>query len=210
MRSADTTTIFRVLLVFFSVYLIIFKIDPIIIIIILAIAFLLDGVDGYLAIRDQSSGDVTLKEYILAILGDLKYKNKIKKIKQGISEKYAYGPRMDVAGDRAVEYALWIVFIYLNIIPLFIIFIIIFRHSFVDAIMGVRGTSNKMKTRFAKMMYSSSISRGGVNVVKFITFSYLVFVYVSNWPIIYGYILTTILLCYIVVRGVAEVYESFA
>lgn len=210
MRSADATTIFRVLLVFFSIYLIILKINAILIILILAIAFLLDGIDGYLAIREESKGDISIKEYLLAVIGNPKDKKRIKAIKESISKAHPYGPRMDVAGDRAVEYSLWVVFIYLNILPLFILLIIIFRHSFVDAIMGAKGTSNKMKTKLAKVVYSSSIGRGGVNIVKFVTFSYLILVYVSGYPIIYGYILTGILVGYILLRGIAEVNEAFS
>lgn len=207
MRSADAATVFRVLLVFFSIYLIILKINPLLIVLLLAIAFMLDGIDGYLAVRDESKGKLSLKEYIMAISGNVEARKKVKKIKEAISISFPYGPRMDIAGDRAVEYSLWAIFVYLNVLPFFVILIVIFRHSFVDAIMGVKGTSNKMKTKFARVVYSSNIGRGGVNVVKVLTFSYLVFVYISGFPIIYGYILTTILLIYIILRGSAEIYE---
>ncbi|MGC8479184.1 MAG: CDP-alcohol phosphatidyltransferase family protein [Candidatus Micrarchaeia archaeon] len=208
MRSADFATVFRVLLVFISVYLIILKINPLLIIFLLLIAFILDGVDGYLAIREESKNTVSFISYINSFKKSSQNKKKIKEIKESISKKHKHGPRMDVAGDRAIEYALWSVFIYLNVLPFFVILIVIFRHSFVDAIMGAKGTSNKMKTKLGRIVYSSSIGRGGVNVVKFLTFSYLTFVYVSDFPIFFGYILTGILLLYIVVRGVAEVVES--
>jgi phosphatidylglycerophosphate synthase len=209
MRKADLATILRVLLVFLVAYLVILKINPIYSILILIIAFLLDGVDGYLAIREASSNKISFLMYIKTVKGDSKYRKEIKELKESISKKYPHGPRMDVAGDRAVEYALWAVFTYLNILPLFIILIVIFRHSFVDGLMAAKGTSNKMKSKLAKIIYSSNISRGGVNVVKFVTFSYLILVYTSKFPIIYGYILTGILLLYIILRGVAEVYEVF-
>lgn len=209
MRNADVATVIRVLMVFFVAYFIIIKINPVYDVLILLIAFLLDGFDGYLAIREASNGKITFIMYIKASRGDSKYKKEVKELKEGISKRYPHGPRMDVAGDRAVEYALWAVFTYLNILPLFVILIVIFRHSFVDGLMAAKGTSNKMKSRFARIFYSSNISRGGVNVVKFLTFSYLILVYVSNFPIIYGYILTAILLMYIILRGTAEVYEVF-
>ena len=67
-----------------------------------------------------------------------------------------------------------------------------------------------MKTGFAKAVYSSNIGRGFVNVVKFVTFAYLPFVYISGYPIIVGYVLVAVLVAYIMLRGAAELYESFA
>ena len=42
------------------------------------------------------------------------------------------------------------------------------------------------------------------------TFAYLPFVYISGYPIIVGYVLVTVLVAYIMLRGAAELYESFA
>ena len=65
-----------------------------------------------------------------------------------------------------------------------------------------------MKTRFARAVYSSNIGRGGINVVKFATFSYLALMYISGYPSIIGYIMTAILVSYVLLRGAAEVYET--
>ncbi len=121
-----------------------------------------------------------------------------------------FGPRIDVAGDRITEYTFWVIFTYLNIIPLFVILLVIIRHSVADAFMGFKGTSSKLKTSFARAVYGSGIGRGGVGVVKVITFSYLALVYMTNYqyPILVGYALTAILVVYILLRGAAEVYES--
>ena len=113
-----------------------------------------------------------------------------------------------IAGDRVVEYSFWIVYTYVNVIPLFVLLIIVLRHSFVDALMGSKGTSSKMKTKFGNFMYASTIGRGGINVLKFLTFSYLAFVYIWNAPLIIGYILTAALVLYIMLRGLAEIMES--
>jgi phosphatidylglycerophosphate synthase len=121
-----------------------------------------------------------------------------------------FGPRIDVAGDRAVEYILWITYTYVGVLPLFVVFIAVIRHSFVDAFMAAKGTSSKMKTRFAQKVYSSNIGRGGINVVKFLAFSYLSLMYVWGYPAIIGYALVAILLAYIVIRGAAEIYEAYA
>lgn len=182
MRNADAVVLLRTLLMFPIAYLILIKYNPIITIFLILLTFLLDFVDGKLARAD---------------------------IKKGMKPT-AYGPRLDVAGDRFAEYVLWVVFVYVNIVPLFVLLLILLRHTFVDAFMGIKGTSSKMKTSFAKLMYSSNIARGGIGVVKSITFSYLVLVYVSGFSIVIGYVLTGILVAYIMLRGIAELYESFA
>ncbi|MDE1761798.1 MAG: CDP-alcohol phosphatidyltransferase family protein [Candidatus Micrarchaeota archaeon] len=125
-------------------------------------------------------------------------------------KKSKFGPRLDVAGDRVTEYVFWIVFVVLNIVPIFILFIIVLRHSFVDAFMASKGTSSKMKTGFARRIYASDLFRGGIGVVKAVTFSYLTLVYLASWPLWIGYALVAILVVYILVRGIAEIYESVA
>ncbi len=210
MRSADAVTLSRIPLAMLIVYLILVKFNPLIIILLIAIVMALDGLDGYFAVKEESKGSVTFTSYLRAAFGDLAEKKQVGKIKERIKEAAPHGARMDVAGDRAIEYSFWIVFTYVHILPIYVLLIIVIRHSFVDALMASKGTSSKMKTAFARMMYSSNIARGGVNVVKFATFSYLVLMYVSNYPSIIGYALTTILVIYILLRGAAEIYESMA
>ncbi|MDE1762558.1 MAG: CDP-alcohol phosphatidyltransferase family protein [Candidatus Micrarchaeota archaeon] len=125
-------------------------------------------------------------------------------------KKSKFGPRLDVAGDRVTEYVFWIVFVVLNLVPLFVLFIIVMRHSFVDAFMASKGTSSKMKTGFARRIYASNLFRGGVGVVKAVTFSYLTLVYLASWPIGIGDALVAVLVIYVLVRGAAEIYESMA
>ncbi|MGC8567691.1 MAG: hypothetical protein ACP5RP_00600 [Candidatus Micrarchaeia archaeon] len=208
MRAADIATFVRVALVIAIIYLVIIKFYPYFLIFLLAIAFLLDAVDGFFAVRESSKGKVSFVLYVKAAMGNHMLKQEIKKYKEETKKYAKYGARMDIAGDRAVEYSLWIAFTYLHIIPLFVLLIVILRHSFVDAFMAAKGTSSKLKTKFAKAVYSSNIGRGGINIVKFATFSYLILVYATNAPISIGYILVTILLFYILLRGAAEVYES--
>jgi phosphatidylglycerophosphate synthase len=209
MRSADATTLIRVALIVLVAYLILAKFNPIGIILLLAVALILDGVDGYLAVRDQSRGKISLHFYIRAALGNPSCRARVKKVKQGISKSSPYGARMDIAGDRATEYILWSTFVFLGIVPLFVLILVIIRHSFVDGVMAAKGTAHKMRTSFAARIYSSNLGRGGINVVKFLTFSYLVLVYVWGYPIGIGYALVGILLAYILLRGAAELYECF-
>ncbi len=208
MRAADAVTYFRTALAIVAVYLVIAKINPILITILIAVVMLLDAGDGYAAVWEGSGGKVSLTEYIKASIGDSRYAKRIKEIKLKLAKTAKRGPRLDVAGDRVVEYALWIVYTYVMVIPLFVLLVVVIRHSFVDALMASKGTSSKMKTKFAKLVYSSSIGRGGINVVKFLAFSYLAFVYVWGYPAVIGYVLVAILLAYILLRGAAEAYEA--
>ncbi|MFI5412503.1 MAG: CDP-alcohol phosphatidyltransferase family protein [Candidatus Micrarchaeales archaeon] len=208
MRSADESTIIRIGLVLFVILLIIIKANPAISIIILALAFIMDGVDGYLALREASRGQISIADYISYSIGNNKFAKKIKSLKESINKTAKYGPRFDVAADRISEYSLWATFTVLGIVPLFLLIIVIIRHSIADAFLGSKGTSSKMKTGIARAIYASNISRGGINVMKFVTFSYLILVYVSHYPIIPGYILVSLLVLFIVLRGAAEVYEA--
>ncbi len=208
MRSADESTILRIGLVLFVIYLIIIKVSPVISILLLAFAFILDGVDGYLALKEQSKGQITLSMYIDYSLGNKNYQKKIRALKESIEKTAKYGPRFDVAADRIAEYSFWALFTVLGIVPLFVLIIVIIRHSIADAFLGIKGTSSKMKTGFARAIYASNISRGAINALKFITFSYLILVFVSGYPIIPAYILIFVLVLFIVIRGAAEVYES--
>ncbi len=210
MRAADAVTYFRTALGIVAVYLIIAKVSPILITALIAFAMLLDAADGYAAVWEGSKGRISLAQYIRASRGDQKYGEQVKKVKLGLAKTAKYGPRIDVAGDRVVEYAFWIVYTYVMVIPLFVLLIIVVRHSFVDALMGAKGTSSKMKTSFARLVYSSSIGRSGINVVKFAAFSYLAFVYVWGYPLWIGYVLVALLVIYILLRGAAEVYETLS
>lgn len=210
MRFADATTLIRVLLVVFVAYLILGKFNPIAIIILIAVAMLLDAADGFLAVREVSNGVITLSTYIKSVVGNKGAIQKVRGFKEKLAKTAKFGPRIDVAGDRAVEYILWTVYTVVGVIPIFVLFIVIIRHSFVDAFMAAKGTSSKMKTRFARVIYSSNLWRGGINVVKFLAFSYMSLVYIWSYPAWIGYVLVTVLVSYILLRGAAELYEAYA
>lgn len=208
MRAADMATVFRVVLAVAIAYMILAKLSALAVIILIAVVVSLDAFDGFLAVSEQSKGKFSLASYIRALLGNRRLAAEASRIKRRISRSARHGARMDVGGDRAVEYIFWTTFTYLAIVPLFVMILVIIRHSFVDAVMGSKGTSSKMKTGFARAVYSSNLGRGGINVLKFLTFSYLALVYISGYPIIAGYMLTALLVIYIMARGAAELYES--
>ena len=209
MRSADAITLARIALIIPIVYLVLLKVNPIIPIALLVAAILADGLDGFAALHSQSKGSVSFMDYLKYSLGDETNAKKIKDIKTSIGESAKHGPRMDIAGDRITEYSMWALFLYVHIVPLIIVLAIIMRHSIADALMAAKGTSSKMKTRFAQIVYSSNIvGRAGINVMKVVTFSYLMLVYTLNYPISIGYVLIAMLVLYIMARGAAEIYES--
>ncbi len=207
LRSADATTIVRTLLVVLLAYMVIVKFNVIVDIALFALIIVMDALDGFFAVREESRGAISFAYYLRAALGNAKAHAKVKKVKLALSKSAPHGARFDVAGDRIVEYVPWIVFTYLHVLPLFLIFIVVIRHSFADALLGSRGTSSKMKSAFAKAVYASNASRFGINALKFITFSYLMLVYVLAYPSWVGLLLAALLVVYILARGAAEIYE---
>ena len=189
-------------------FLVVIKADPFISIALFALALVLDAVDGYLAINEASTGRIGISEYLKSALGDAKQRKAVKEAKLNSSKLAKYGPRLDIIADRITEYSFWMLFTYLHIVPFFVLVIIVIRHSFADGFMGMKGTSSKMKTRFARALYGSNASRALANILKFATFSYLILEYVSGYPAIVGNALVGILVVFIVLRGAAELYET--
>ena len=186
----------------------IIRFNPIAIILILALAIFTDGIDGFLAISEESKGRISFSIYLRSLTGDRKAKELVSKSKANIARIAPYGPRMDVAGDRVMELCLWIAFVYVHLIPLILLLTIIIRHAVADSLMGLRGTSSKMNSRIGAMIYKSNTSRAGINVMKFVTFAYLALQYVWGYPAIIGYALVAILFVYIMARGFAEIYDT--
>ena len=122
--------------------------------------------------------------------------------------KTTYGARLDIAGDRAIEYVFWILYTYIGLLPLYVVFIIVLRNSFADAFVLAKNRSfARMKTGLGRIA-SSHISRGAYGALKAITFTYLALVFVAAWPISVGYALVGATVTYSVIRGVAEVEDA--
>ncbi|MEM3860310.1 MAG: CDP-alcohol phosphatidyltransferase family protein, partial [Candidatus Micrarchaeaceae archaeon] len=201
MRSADAATLLRVALVVAVVWLVLQKFNALAIAIIFVAATALDGVDGFLAVRQESKGTVSFFRYLRSSLGNKSAREEIKAYKSKVSLSAKFGPRIDIAGDRFAEYSLLILFACLAIVPLFLVLAIVLVHSFADALMGSKGTSSKMKSQFASIVYTSNVSRASINIAKIITFSYLIFEYVDNYPAIIGQIFLGIMSAIIFARG---------
>ncbi len=208
MRSADATTIFRSGLALLIAYMILARFSVAAVVILMAIMFALDGADGYMAVREESRGKVSLTTYLMAAVGNKDAKKQVAFFKGKISKSSPHGPRMDIAGDRIVEYVFWILFTYLRVLPLFVVIVVVIRHSFVDAIMGSKGTSSKMKSRFSKVLFASNASRAWSAINKFLAFAFLALYYISGFPLWIGDVFTGVLVAYILIRGAAEISEN--
>ena len=208
MRNADWITVARIALILPIVYLVLLKVNPAAPITLLFVSITLDGLDGFAAMHSASKGTIGFLDYLGYNLGDKGNARRIGVLKAEIGRSSKHGARFDIAGDRITEYSLWGLFTYVHILPFIVLIIIIMRHSIADALMGAKGTSSKMKMRFAKTVYSNAFGRAASAVLKFITFSYLMLVYALNYPVNIGYGLVIVLIAYILVRGAAEICES--
>ncbi len=208
MRSADQTTIIRAALIVVVLFLVIAKVNPIIDVLIFAVALAMDGVDGYLAVHESSNGKIGAGLYIRAMMGNVSAIKQVNEARAKTAKIAGYGPRLDIAADRITEMAFWGLFAFLHLIPFFLFVLVLIRHSVVDAFMGAKGTSSKMKSRIAKALYSSNWSRALANVLKFVTFSYLMFEYILGYPSVIGTSLAVLLAAFIIVRGAAELHEA--
>ena len=211
MRSADAATMFRVLLAVAVVYLVLIKFDPWIIFLVILIERVTDALDGYFARSEVSRGKLGFVRYVQgAVFGNIKARSDIVKYNAALQKSAPYGGRLDIAGDRAVEYIFWALYSVLGLVPLFVFIIVIVRHTFVDALMGAKGTSSKMRSRFARFIYASNFGRFMINVPKVAAFSYLAFVYIYGWPLWIGYVLVAVLVGWILLRGFAEAWETLS
>jgi len=92
------------------------------------------------------------------------------------------GATLDIAGDRVVEMAYWIVFAILGWIPAWIPLLFLVRGTFVDAIraqaseqgLTAFGEKTMMESGLGKFLVSSNFSRGAYAVVKAVAFCLLI------------------------------------
>ncbi|MBN1920230.1 MAG: CDP-alcohol phosphatidyltransferase family protein [Anaerolineae bacterium] len=81
------------------------------------------------------------------------------------------GSVLDIAADRAVEYALWVVFAHLRLIPILIPLIVVIRGTFVDSVRSVapaRGLKpfDLMRTKLGRFLVGSPWLRTPFGVAK--------------------------------------------
>lgn len=177
MRSADAVTLFRIALLAAVIYLITVASSAIAILLLIALLFALDWVDGFLAAREGKAPP-------------------------------KYGAYLDIAVDRIIEYAFWLLFTLLQILPWYVIAIIFVRNTIADYLVVGKGkTFGKMRTGFGRIA-SSHVSRGAYAVLKAVNFAYLALVAVAGWPLTIGYALTAAVVAFSLLRGASEIYEA--
>lgn len=137
-----------------------------------------------------------------------------------------FGGVVDIVGDRIVENVLWIVFSYLNLVPLWAPIVVISRSFIADGFRSYAlskgktafGKSTMMRGNIGIFFVSSRFSRALYAIAKATTFSllalqlYLVNISYSNIGIFkditYSLVLFTVGFC--IVRGFFVVYDGFS
>jgi CDP-diacylglycerol--glycerol-3-phosphate 3-phosphatidyltransferase len=94
------------------------------------------------------------------------------------SRPTVFGSIFDIAGDRIVENAYWIVFAHLGLVPIWVPLVLICRSFLVDAVRSLAliegktafGESTMMRSRLGVWVASSRFSRATYGVAKAIVF----------------------------------------
>jgi CDP-diacylglycerol---glycerol-3-phosphate 3-phosphatidyltransferase len=157
---ANLITIGRLVLLFITIGLIYTRSFPVVAImaVMVAIVFISDAADGFVARRQGSTSE--------------------------------FGAVLDIAGDRVVENALWIVFAHLGMIGVWAPLLVVTRGFFVDTMRGVgyaRGKSafgeNTMaRTPITRFLTASRFMRAFYGAAKGIAFVFLTALFAARLP----------------------------
>jgi phosphatidylglycerophosphate synthase len=130
------------------------------------------------------------------------------------------GAILDIAGDRVVEMAYWIVFAVLNWVPVWIPLLFLVRGTFVDAMRAQAseqgytafGAKTMMQSGLGKFLVASNFSRGAYAVVKALAFCLLI---AAQTTMLKGTIVPTVAIycayaaaAFCVVRGLPVLIEG--
>ncbi|MGD9680857.1 MAG: CDP-alcohol phosphatidyltransferase family protein [Candidatus Obscuribacterales bacterium] len=139
-----------------------------------------------------------------------------------LNQSTRLGGILDIAGDRAVEMAYWIVFSSLGWIPVFVPLLYLIRGTFVDAIrshasekgLTAFGEKTMMQSALGKFLVASNFSRFTYAVVKAVAFCLVIAAHTSQGP---GWFLPGIAMLFVyfscffcVVRGLPVLIEAGA
>jgi CDP-diacylglycerol--glycerol-3-phosphate 3-phosphatidyltransferase len=148
---ANIITIVRLVLLFVVIALIYFGNVQVITlcILLLAVVFASDGLDGWVARRRGSTSQ--------------------------------FGAMFDIAGDRVVENALWIIFADLDLIPVWVPLLVMTRGFLVDGLramsygegMTAFGERNMMRSEFTRWLTAGRFMRGLYGYAKALGFMFL-------------------------------------
>ncbi|MGB9703103.1 MAG: CDP-alcohol phosphatidyltransferase family protein [Candidatus Micrarchaeales archaeon] len=124
-------------------------------------------------------------------------------------EEKEYGKRLDVAGDRITEYLYYFFLSIKNLIPIFILPIIIIRNSLVDSFFYTpKKNFSTAKTKIARIFSSSRFSRALYGFLKMLMFFYFSSLLFFRLPLIFGYALLAIVVAFSLIRGASDIYEA--
>jgi CDP-diacylglycerol--glycerol-3-phosphate 3-phosphatidyltransferase len=148
---ANIITIARLVLLFVVIALIYFGNVQVITlcIVLLAVVFASDGLDGWVARRRGSTSQ--------------------------------FGAMFDIAGDRVVENALWIVFADLDLVPVWVPLLVMTRGFLVDGLRAISysegmtafGDKNMMRSEFTRWLTAGRFMRGLYGYAKALGFMFL-------------------------------------
>jgi CDP-diacylglycerol---glycerol-3-phosphate 3-phosphatidyltransferase len=168
---ANLITIGRLGLLFVTIALIYTRSFPIVAVmaVVVAIVFLSDALDGFVARRQGSTSE--------------------------------FGAVLDIAGDRVVENALWIVFAHLGLIGVWAPLLVMTRGFFVDTMRGVGYTKGKTafgentmaRTPITRFLTASRFMRAFYGAAKGIAFVFLTALFAARLPDAEGTLYATVI-----------------
>ncbi len=199
---ANLITIGRLGLLFVTIGLIYTRSFPLVAImaIVIAIVFLSDALDGFIARRQGSTSE--------------------------------FGAVLDIAGDRVVENALWIVFAHLGLIGIWAPLLVMTRGFFVDTMRGVGyakgksafGDNAMARTPITHFLTASRFMRAFYGAAKGIAFVFLTALFaarlpdahgtlyasvIDSWPmLVFGWFMVYASLALTVIRGVPVLIDA--
>ncbi|MEX2426238.1 MAG: CDP-alcohol phosphatidyltransferase family protein [Thermomicrobiaceae bacterium] len=199
---ANLITIGRLGLLFITIALIYTRSFPIVAVmpVVIAIVFLSDGLDGFVARRRGSTSE--------------------------------FGAVLDIAGDRVVENALWIVSAHLGLIGVWAPLLVVTRGFFVDTMRGVGYTKGKSafgentmaRTPVTRFLTASRFMRAFYGIAKGLAFVFLFALFAARLPeagetlyaslveslpiLVFGWFMVYASLALTVIRGVPVLIDA--
>jgi CDP-diacylglycerol---glycerol-3-phosphate 3-phosphatidyltransferase len=152
--------------------------------------------------------------------------------KQGSTSEF--GAVLDIAGDRVVENALWIVFAHLGLIGVWVPLLVMTRGFFVDTMRGVGyakgksafGENTMARTPITRFLTASRFMRAFYGAAKGIAFVFLTALFaarldgaegtlyasiIDSWPmLVFGWFMVYASLALTVIRGVPVLVDAIS
>jgi CDP-diacylglycerol--glycerol-3-phosphate 3-phosphatidyltransferase len=127
-----------------------------------------------------------------------------------------YGAAYDIVGDRVTENVFWLLFAVLGLVPVWIPVIVLLRSFIIDSLRSEEISKGKasrafdlVKTDIGKALVSSRASRGLIGLLKLLSFSSGVYIYMfgATQLVPAFQILAACTVTFCVIRGIFGVYK---